>query len=109
MISSCWLCRLIWLLQAQDEELDLLDEALFLLRPDDDNAAASRSKQQSTEQELLDNYLEGVLPGGWGEGAVLQRGFTALHSLLVAALQCRPMLPPHIAVPARHHAPCCYS
>lgn len=50
-------------MQAQEEELDLLDEALFLLRPDDDNAAAARAGQQSAEQQLLDEYLEGMLPG----------------------------------------------
>ncbi len=50
-------------MQAQEDELDLLDEALFLLRTDDDNAAAQRAGQQSAEQELLDQYLEGTLPG----------------------------------------------
>jgi hypothetical protein len=41
----------------------MLDEALFLLRPDDDLAAATRTNQQSAEQDLVQNYLEGMLPG----------------------------------------------
>lgn len=41
-----------------------MDDALFLLRPDDDNAGKIRSQQVMAETDLADLYLEGTLPGG---------------------------------------------
>ncbi|GFH17494.1 hypothetical protein HaLaN_14146, partial [Haematococcus lacustris] len=41
-----------------------MDEALFLLRTDDaDSSTAQQAAQQISEQDLLDQYLEGTLPG----------------------------------------------
>lgn len=51
--------------QAEEEELDVVDEALFLLRTEDDDRAAAKTSQQQADQDLMDKYLEGVLPGGW--------------------------------------------
>jgi len=49
--------------EAEEEDIDLMDEALFLQRPDDDNAAEERARQQSAELDLVAGYLEGTLPG----------------------------------------------
>lgn len=40
-----------------------MDEALFLLRTEDDDVTLARSSQQEADQGLLEQYLEGVLPG----------------------------------------------
>lgn len=40
-----------------------MDEALFLLRTEDDVVAAARTAQQQSDQGLMETYLEGVLPG----------------------------------------------
>lgn len=49
--------------EAEEEELDIVDEALFLLRTEDDDKAAARTSQQQADQDLMDKFLEGVLPG----------------------------------------------
>jgi len=54
----------LFLSQAEEEELDIIDEALFLMRTEDDDVSIARSSQQEADQGLLENYLEGVLPGG---------------------------------------------
>lgn len=43
--------------------MDVMDEALFLLRTEDDDRAAAKTSQQQADQELMERYLEGVLPG----------------------------------------------
>eukprot|EP00983_Pelagomonas_calceolata_P105372 1159124-Pelagomonas_calceolata.AAC.1 len=48
--------------RAEEEELDIVDEALFLLRTEDDDKAAARTSQQQADQDLMDKFLEGVLP-----------------------------------------------
>lgn len=59
-----------------------MDEALFLLRTDDDDAAEARTAQQQADQDLLEDYLEGVLPG---EGAV---GLGSVAAGVVRACRC---------------------
>ena len=46
-----------------------MDEALFLMRADDDDSVNAISSQQAADQALLDQYLEGVLPGEASEMA----------------------------------------
>lgn len=50
--------------EAEEEELDILDDALFLLsREDDDNALNKRIDQQDHERSLASTYLDNILPG----------------------------------------------
>mmetsp|Transcript_32548 Transcript_32548/g.97117 ORF Transcript_32548/g.97117 Transcript_32548/m.97117 type:complete len:493 (-) Transcript_32548:448-1926(-) len=50
---------------AADEELDILDDALFLLANDDDkgNVLNQKVAQQTEDHLLVDEYLDGILPG----------------------------------------------
>jgi hypothetical protein len=50
--------------EAEEEELDILDDALFLLsREDDDNALNKRIDQQDHERSLASIFLDNILPG----------------------------------------------
>ena len=50
--------------EAEEEELDILDDALFLLsREDDDNVLNKRIDQQDHERSLVSKYLDNILPG----------------------------------------------
>ncbi|GAX81793.1 hypothetical protein CEUSTIGMA_g9221.t1 [Chlamydomonas eustigma] len=50
--------------EAEEEQLDILDDALFLLSRDDDNNALNRKVDQQTEDHILvEKYLDNILPG----------------------------------------------
>ena len=52
------------LLQAEDEQLDILDDALFLLsREDDDNTLNRKVEQRTEDQMLVEKFLDNILPG----------------------------------------------
>ena len=50
--------------ESEEEEVDILDDALFLLsREDDGNALNRRIDVQQEERSLADKYLDNILPG----------------------------------------------